>query len=206
MAAVITDMNQPLGRTAGNALEVIECIEALQGRGPDDLMEVTLELTAHMLRLAGKVSTTDEARPLLQQKIDSGAAHERFLQMVSLQGGDTAAVEDPSRLPAATLRREFPAPADGTVRAVDAQAIGRAVLVLGAGRRRVTDAIDHAVGATGIAKVGQQVRAGQPLLVLHANDDARLAEAMELLADAFDVGDGPVTAPPLIVETICPQP
>jgi len=205
MTAVITDMNQPLGRAAGNAVEVIECIEALQGRGPDDLMDVTLELTAHMLRLAGKVDTAADARPLLQQQIDTGAAYERFLQMVSLQGGDTSAIEDPSRLPAAAYHRDYPAHGDGIVRAVDAEAVGRAVLVLGAGRRRVTDVVDHAAGATGIAKVGERVTAGQPLLVLHANDEARLDEAANLLSNAFDVGAGPVSAPPLIVETIDPQ-
>ena len=91
------------------------------------------------------------------------------------------------------------------MRAVDAEAVGRAVLVLGAGRRRVTDVVDHAAGATGIAKVGERVTAGQPLLVLHANDEARLDEAANLLSNAFDVGAGPVSAPPLIVETIDPQ-
>jgi pyrimidine-nucleoside phosphorylase len=205
MTAVITDMNQPLGRAAGNALEVIECIEALQGRGPEDLMDVTLELAAQMLRLAGKVDAAADAHPMLLLQIASGAAYERFLQMVSLQGGDTAAVEDPSRLPVASLRREFPADRDGVVCAVDAAALGKAVLVLGAGRRRVTDSVDHAVGATGIVKVDERVRAGQPLTVLHANDENRLDEALELLSNAFDVGDGPAAARPLIVETINPQ-
>lgn len=205
MTAIITDMNQPLGRAAGNALEVIECIESLQGRGPDDLMEVTLELTAHMLCLAGKTDTTTNALPMLQRQLASGAAYERFLQMVSLQEGDTAAIEDPARLPSAAIRREYPAPASGVVCAVDADAVGRAVLVLGAGRRRVTDAIDYAVGAADIVKVGERVEAGQPLLVLHANDEARLDEAVNLLSKAFAVGDGPPGAAPLIVETINPK-
>ncbi len=205
MAAVLTDMNQPLGRTAGNALEVVETLEALAGRGPQDLMEVTLELGAHMLTLTGAAPDHAAALTRLRERLASGAAWERWLKMVELQGGDPRALEHPERLPQAAITAPFDAPRDGTVTTVDAERIGRAVLVLGAGRVRVEDRVDPAVGISGLVKIGEQVTRGQPLLTLHANRDDRLAEARALLDQAIAIADGPASPRPLIGERIYPH-
>jgi len=201
MTALITDMNQPLGRTAGNALEIAETLAVLRGEGPDDVRELTLELGAQMLWLAGRAARPDEARAPLERALRSGAAFERFCRMVRLHGGDEAALRDPARLPQARLRRDWPAPRAGRVAAADAERIGRACLALGAGRARVEDAVDPAVGCSGIAKIGDAVERGQPLLTLHANDAARLDEAQRLLEGAFSIQET-AAPPPLIVETI----
>jgi pyrimidine-nucleoside phosphorylase len=202
MAALITDMNQPLGRTAGNALEVIETAETLRGRGPDDLTAITLELGAQMLLLAGKADGREEAIQALRRELDSGAAYERFKTMVALHGGSVAAVEDTKALPSARLRIEHRAAATGYVAQADAELIGKACLVLGAGRRKVEDQVDPAVGVSGIAKVGERVEKGQPLLALHANAQSLANEAQSLLSEAFAVTPEPPPAPRLIVETL----
>jgi pyrimidine-nucleoside phosphorylase len=202
MGALITDMNQPLGRCAGNALEVIESVECLAGRGPDDLMDVTMALCAQMLQLTGICKDQAEALSLLQEKIQNGEALQRFKEMVRLQGGDPAALEDYTRLPTARIEHPYPAPCNGNIRAVNANAIGRACAVLGAGRRKTTDSVDFAVGISGLRKVGESVQAGEPLLLLHANSDASLESAIEELAAAFDLVDEPVSTPPLINHSI----
>jgi len=204
MSALITDMNQPLGRTAGNALEVAETLEALSGRGAPDLMRVTLALTAQMLVLTGRVPDTSAARPILQAQLGSGAARRRFLEMVARHGGDAEALASGAGLPRARLRREIRAPRAGTVSAVDAGRVGRACLALGAGRTRVEDAVDHAAGISGIVKIGERVDEGQPLAALHANDEGRLDEALRIIDGAFAIGEGEARPPELIVETVRP--
>ncbi len=202
MTALITDMNQPLGRAAGNAVEIIETIDALQGRGPADIVTETIELTAHMLLLAGRADALPAAREQLGRHLASGAAFEKFKEMVQLHGGDVRAIDDPRRLPVAPLREPLPSPADGYVVRADADAIGRACLVLGAGRRLVTDRVNHAVGVTDLRKIGEPIARGEPLLTLHAADLASLAEARALLTPAFRIGDEPVGGPELIVEVM----
>ncbi|MCX6997894.1 MAG: thymidine phosphorylase, partial [Kiritimatiellaeota bacterium] len=155
MAALITGMDQPLGRAVGNALEVVEAIAALQGRGPDDLLEVTLALAERMLLLAGVARNAAEAGTLLARQLESGAAWEKFLDMVRRHGGDVAALEHPDRLPRARLQESFPAPASGFVAAADAEYIGRACLLLGAGRAQITDTVDPAVGVADLVKIGE---------------------------------------------------
>ncbi len=206
MTALLTDMNQPLGRTAGNAVEVTEAIEALKGNGCDDLMVVTTELTAHMVLLSDRATDLNQARLRVLEQIESGAALEKFREMVRLHGGDDSAIDQPEKLPGASLKKDYPSPAAGWVARADAGGIGRAVLMLGAGRQKVTDTVDHGVGATGIAKVGEQVEAGQPLLTLHANDAGRLAEAEALLTDAFVIKPEMPGRPPPIVDTIVGEP
>ncbi len=205
MAALITDMNQPLGRAAGNSVEVIESVQALQGNGAPDLMEVTLALCAQMLLLAKLADSKEDAMTQLQKQIDSGAAFERFKQMVELQGGDPKALDDFSRLPTASIQEAYPAPRGGTVTAVSAEAIGRAVVLLGGGRAKTDDQVDHAVGITGLCKVGDPVEADAPLCTLHASDQGKLAEARALLDEAFTVSDEDVTPEPLIKEVIIPE-
>jgi len=202
MAALITSMDQPLGRSAGNALEIIETGEALRGGGTADLMDVTLTLGAHMLRLAEYADSHAAARAQLAAHLRSGAAWEKWLEMVRQQGGDSAALEDTTRLPQARLQEPLPAPQTGFIVEADAEAIGKACLLLGAGRARTTDVVDHAVGVAGMAKIGERVERGQPLAVLHANDPMRLAEARKMMQAAFRQEDNPVAKPVLILEAV----
>jgi len=202
MTAVITDMNQPLGRAAGNAVEIVETIETLQGRGPADLVDETLELGAHMLLLGRKARSREAALAVLRKHLESGTAFEKFREMVRLHGGDARVIDDAGRLPVARIRKPFAATRGGYVAGADADAIGRACIVLGAGRRKVEDRVDHAAGITGLVKVGEKVERGQPLLILHANDKAKVGEAERLLAGAFRISGTKPSAPKLIVETI----
>lgn len=205
MTALLTDMNQPLGCTAGNALEVHESVESLQGRGPADLMELTLTQAAHMLLLAKRVKTLKAARVQVNKALDSGAAFEKFLEMVKLQGGDLRVLEDTSRLPQARIQREVVAPRSGIVARVGAEEIGKACLVLGAGRVRVEDAVDHAVGISGLVKIGTRVEKGQPLFTIHANAEKHYAEGRKLAESAVTIQSKPPKLLPLIVETIQPK-
>ncbi len=204
-ASLITDMNQPLGQTAGNALEVIETVQALSGDGPDDLMEVTLSLCAQMLILAGKAEHHADAVRILNRHIESGAALERFKQMVECHGGDPKTLDDVSRLPSAEIKKPYPAPQSGYLSEVDAESIGKACVVLGAGRSRTEDTVDFAVGVSGLLKIGDKVGQDQPLLTLHANDEKRLEEATRLVAEAFTFSQEPVKPPALIKDTVLPQ-
>ena len=204
MVALITGMHQPLGRTAGNALEVIESAEALQGRGADDLMEVTLALCAEMLLLAGTVDSPEAGIAELRKHLVSGAAFERFQKMVALHGGDSKALTDYGRLPVAELLEPLPAPDTGYVTAVNADQIGRAVILLGGGRSKTDDPIDHAVGIADLVKIGDRITRGEPLLTVHANDPQRRDAALEQLAAAVTVSSDPEAIPSLIVKTIRP--
>lgn len=205
MAALITEMNQPLGHAAGNALEVVECIETLKGSGPEDLVELTMALASRMLILAGRAVDHVEALGILQNHIRSGRALEVFQQMVALHGGDPAAIEDPSRLPTSKIEEPVPAPRAGCVVSVDADLIGRGCVVLGAGRTKTEDKVDHAVGVSGIAKVGGRVEKGAPLAVIHANDSASLGAARSMVEEAFVIGDDAVSPPPLVTDMILPE-
>ncbi|MBL7077262.1 MAG: thymidine phosphorylase [Kiritimatiellae bacterium] len=202
MAAVVTDMNQPLGRTAGNALEVRETIETLRGEGPADLVQITIELSAHMLTLTGVEPDLDAARSRLADVLASGQAFEKFKEMVKLQGGDTAVIDDPTRLPAASHQVPCPTPAEGVVAGADAEAIGRACIALGAGRRRVEDNVDHAVGITDIVKIGEHVSEGQPMAIIHADSYEAIEEAKPFVEQAFWVSSYSVVPPDLIGKVI----
>jgi pyrimidine-nucleoside phosphorylase len=202
MRAVVSDMNQPLGRAVGNAVEVVESVDTLRGNGPPDLLDVTLTLGAHMLILGGLETDEPAARRSLERAIESGAAFKKFREMVGLHGGSREALDDPSGLPGSEMHLDYPAPEGGYVAAVDAERIGRASIVLGAGRRRVEDPVDHAVGITNLVKVGERVEAEQPLLTMHANQWVRLEEAGSLLHEAFRFSPDAPSPAPLIVETI----
>jgi len=203
MVALITDMNQPLGRTAGNALEIIESMECLQGQHLDgDLMNITLALTAEMLLLGKKAATVEEARAILEKIIASGAAFDKFKEMAALHGTDVSALDDLSRLPRASIIHPFPAPTAGYISKVDAESIGRAVLVLGGGRQKTDDRIDYAVGTSGLVKIGESVQAAQPLVTIHANSQEKLAQALTHMEKAFAISAEPVTPPKPIVARI----
>jgi pyrimidine-nucleoside phosphorylase len=203
VAALVTDMEQPLGRTAGNAVEVAESVAVLQGRGPTDVRELTLALTAQMTVLAGIHPDAATATRELAARLDDGHALEVFRRMVAAQGGDPRVAVDPAHvLPQPGASLALPAPQDGFVAFVDAERIGRAVLQLGAGRRRTDDAIDPAAGIDSLVQCGERVSQGQPLLRLLARDRATAESVRADVAAAFTFTDRPCTRPPLVQEVL----
>ncbi len=189
VSVVITDMNEPLGQAAGNAVEVVECIMALKGEGPVDLMEVTAALAEEMLLAGRVVSVREEARRILKDALESGRALEKFKQMVQLHGGDPGVVDDPALLPSASFKKAVLAPRSGVVQSVDAESVGRACVLLGAGRRVASEGVDYGAGVTDIAKVGERVEKSEPLAFAHSSDEKRLEEALACLEGAFIVAD-----------------
>jgi len=200
--AVISDMNQPLGHAVGNALEVREAIDTLHGGGPADLREHCLVIAAHLLVLAKHARTARAARAELVAALDGGRAWAKFLQLVGAQGGDVAVVEQPERLPTATLIEVVPAPRTGYLRQVDAREIGLSAVDLGAGRATKADAIDHAVGLVIHHKVGDRVKKGEPLFTVHANAAAKLAAAKARVLAAHVFSARPVKPLPLFYQTL----
>lgn len=200
--AVLTAMEQPLGRAVGNALEVAESIACLEGRGPADTMEVTMALGEQMLLLAKMARTKEEARGQLEHSITSGAARRKFQALIAAQGGDVHVVDTPARLPRAKLQTSLVAPRDGFVAEVDAMGVALAALLLGAGRSNVEDRIDPAVGVSALVKVGERIARGSPLCVVHASDENTLAAAKSALGQAITLGDAPGAAPALVDEVI----
>ena len=196
VVALLTDMSQPLGRTVGNALEVRESIEILRGGGPADIRALTLRLAEEMLALGG-VDPAEAARAL-----DDGRALEVFRKVTAAQGGDVAVIDNPDLLPKAPVVEAFLAPADGYVTSIDAQQVGLAALMLGAGRQQASDAVDPRVGLVLDARVGDRVSKGQPLLWLH-HDQVGLEDARRRLTAAYRFGDAPVSATPLIIDRVC---
>jgi thymidine phosphorylase len=202
IVALITEMDQPLGHAAGNSLEVIESIETLKGGGPADLRELCLELAGWMLVLGEKASTLAEGRKLAAEEIASGRALERFRKIIELQGGEPRVLDDYRRLPTAKKQTVVTAEADGVVESIQCEELGIACCRLGAGRERVDDRIDPAVGLTIHAKVGDRVSRGHPLVTLHYNDDTRIEMARALAAGAYRIGARPPAPRPLIFETL----
>ncbi|RME48851.1 MAG: hypothetical protein D6795_12360 [Deltaproteobacteria bacterium] len=201
--AFLTCMDQPLGVAVGNALETEEAIEVLRGGGPPDVRELTLTLGARMLTLAGAADSEPAARRKLEACLADASALERFRKMVTLQGGDPAVVEDPRNvLPQARHEREYPARKEGFVQAIDTEAIGIAAALLGAGRMTMEDRIDPAVGLLVHKKIGEHVRAGEPLVTLRYNDERRLAAAIERLEQAYVFSPEPPPSIPLVFEVI----
>ena len=200
--AVLTAMEQPLGHAVGNALEVAEAIACLWGEGPEDLMEVTYTLGAHMLILGGVARDEGEAHGQLKHAVGSGSARAKFREIITAQGGDARVVDDPSLLPQARLQVPLTAPRDGFIRDVDAMGVALAALGLGAGRVKAEDKIDPAVGVSGLVKIGERVKAGAALCTIHANDEQALTAARDLLANAIAVGEMPGVVPRLIDEVM----
>jgi pyrimidine-nucleoside phosphorylase len=196
--AIITAMDAPLGRAIGNALEVIECLDVLKGKGPSDLIDVSVELAARMLVLGRVAADRADAERRVRGAIASGAGLERFRRIIEVQGGDPNVVDDYARFPAAPCRHVVAAPREGFVTRLDAALVGRASVALGAGRDRVEDAVDPAVGILIAAKPGDAVRAGDPVLEIHYRDPARLAAALTLTACAIGIGDTRPAAATLI--------
>jgi len=184
-AAVLTDMNQPLGRAVGNAVEVAEAIETLQGAGPPDTRLLTIELAAHMTTLSAVHPDLQTARNALAARLDDGRALDVFHRMVAAHGGDLR------RLPCANAAVEVKAPAAGYVAGVDARAIGRVVLQLGGGRTKTDAAIDYAAGIDRLVQSGEHVEAGQPLMRLLAKDAAAIEPLLPSAAAAVTLSPRP---------------
>ena len=200
--AVITAMESPLGNAVGNALEVIECIEVLKGGGPSDLLDVSLELTARMLVLGRVARDRAEAEQKARGAIASGAGLEKLRQIVETQGGDPRVVDDYARLPHAGAQHVVAADRAGYVNRVDAELVGRASVALGAGRNRVEDAVDHAVGIVVKVKPGDAVSAGDAMLEMHYRTRPTLDAALALASRAVTLGDERPPAGPLIVAEV----
>jgi pyrimidine-nucleoside phosphorylase len=200
--ALVTAMAVPLGRAVGNALEVIECLETLKGNGPRDLEALSVTLAVRMLLLAGVVASAAEAEAKVRAALTSGRGLEKFREVIAQQGGDPRVVDDYRLLPAAPQRALVRAERTGHVAQLDAERIGRATMLLGAGRDRVEDAIDPGVGAVVLVARGQQVGAGEGLLEVHYRDGARLQRALPLLEEACVIGDAAPPEQPQILETI----
>lgn len=202
VAAVLSDMNQPLGAAVGNALEVREAIETLQGGGPADFREHCLTIGGKMVELAGKAGNLDEAMALLAESLDNGRAWDKFVEWITAQGGDKSQLENPDTLPAAPLVKTIPAPRSGHVAGLDAAEVGKTGVELGGGREKKGDPIDHSVGIICHAKVGAQLAAGDPLFTIHANAQNKLNAARERLLAAVAWSDTPVDAPPHTLKII----
>ena len=198
--AVISDMSEPLGEAIGNSLEVVEAIETLQGNGPEDLVEMCYALGSQMVVLAGKAKTTDEARMLLQEALESGKALAKFKEMIQNQGGDPAIVEHPERILTARYTMELPAKQSGVVSKIVANELGIAAMMLGAGRKTKEEDIDHAVGLKLHKKIGDTVTKGESLLTIYS-DDEEITSVIELLYKNIEI-DESAMKPTLIHDII----
>ncbi len=202
MRALITRMDQPLGRAVGNAVEIAESVECLRGGGPGDLVDLSIELAAEMVLMAEVVDSMDRARDRCRLAIDDGSALAHFRRVVAAQGGDPHAIDDLARLPQPKGSIEVDSKYAGYVHALAARPIGHATMLLGAGRARVDSRIDPAVGVVLHKKVGDRVEAGEPLCTVLVNDAPGIEDALEMIGAAYRVEPGPVAVEPLIVERI----
>jgi pyrimidine-nucleoside phosphorylase/thymidine phosphorylase len=203
MVALITRMDQPLGRAVGNAVEVEESIACLQGEGPADLMELSIELAAEMVLLADMAPTLDDARDLCHRAIEDGSALDRLRRVIEAQGGDAGVIDDLTRLPQPRHRIELKADSSGYVQRIACRQVGHAVMLLGAGRARTDSVIDPAVGLWLDKKVGDRVEAGERIgLVLANGEGPAVDDACERIRRALQIGGEPVDVPPLIVERL----
>ncbi|GAB4501798.1 MAG: pyrimidine-nucleoside phosphorylase [Anaerolineales bacterium] len=200
VVTLLGDMNQPLGAAVGNALEVKEAIETLQGGGPQDFREHCLILVSHMLTLGKRAASLEEGRRLAGQAIASGAAFEKFCHLVSAQGGDERFVRQPQRLPQADWVETVRAPRSGFIQQVHARSIGEAAVALGAGRAKKSDAIDHAVGFLIHKKVGEAVSAGEALFTIHARSEAQAQDIRPRVSSAFQISDQAAAPLPLFYD------
>lgn len=203
--AIVTYMDQPLGRAVGNALEVEEAILTLQGEGPPDLEELCVFLGGWMLTLSGKCSDPREGREILAEAIKNGKAINKFRELVQKQHGNAAVADDPSLLPSTANRVNVKTSAAGYVRRIKAESIGVAAMTLGAGRENKDSVIDPAVGITVAKKIGDQVKIGETLAVIHAREDAspEMVDAVEeMILSAYELHSEPVEKPDLIYGTV----
>jgi pyrimidine-nucleoside phosphorylase len=200
--ALVTDMNQPLGDTVGTALEVKEAIQLLKGEGPEDMKELVLKLGMEIVRLAGVAGSTLSAKQTVQRHLTDGSALEKLKDLVKAQGGDVSFIDHPDKFTPARHIRKLPAPKRGYVHTINAAMIARGVHILGAGKDETHGRVDYAVGVSEIRKVGTQVKQGEPLMMIHYNDEAKLEQALEYFKNAYRLAPKRPTPPPLIVERV----
>lgn len=200
--AVISDMNQPLGNAVGNALEVKEAIETLQGKGPKDLEELCLTLGAHMLKLSEKVSTYDEGLELLREKIKNGDALSKLKELIAAQGGNAEQVDNIDLLPKSIHQIEVKALKSGLISNIACEEIGIAAMILGAGRATKEANIDLAVGLILNKKVGDRITTGDVLATIHANNLERIDQVTEMIQQSMEITEKDVNIPPLIYQII----
>jgi len=200
VVALLSDMNQPLGCAVGNSLEVVEAIETLQGGGPYDFREHCLHVSAHMLVLGKRADFLAEGRAMAENAIGNGSAFEKFRMLVQAQGGDVSYVDDTTKFPRARFVSVENAARSGIISKVNARGVGEASVILGAGRAKKSDAVDHAVGIIVHKKVGSWAEKGEPLFTIHADDEAKLAEARALTLAAHEFSDAVVPPLPLFYD------
>jgi pyrimidine-nucleoside phosphorylase len=200
--ALITAMDAPIGCMVGNALEVRESIDTLRGEGPKDLEDLTIAVTSGMVLLGGLAKSTHDAETKVRSALKSGAALERFRLMIEAQGGDPGVVDDTDLLGVAPHRLHVRAERPGYVAEIHAEYVGLATMLLGAGRDRVEDAVDHSVGVRILAKRGEHVRENDALVEVYYRNEARLPEAVVLLQKAWHIDDSRLAETPLILERI----
>jgi pyrimidine-nucleoside phosphorylase len=200
--ALLTTMDAPIGRAVGNANEVVEAIDTLKGNGPKDVEALSVRLTVRMLVLAGLANDDGAAEAMVRTALTSGAGLEKFRDIIAAQGGDPRVIDDPARLPQPTSVDTWTAASDGFVSGMDAEAVGRAAVALGAGRDRVDAPVDGAAGIDVLAPVGTRVKRGDPVFRLACSDAARMAGARTLLDGAVTYGDEAPPAAPLVLDEI----
>ncbi len=197
VVALLSDMNQPLGHAVGNSLEVVEAIETLKGGGPHDFREHCLHVCAHLLVIGKRAKDLDDGRAQAEKVMADGSAFEKFRVLVKAQGGDVTYVDDTSKFPRAKFVEVVKSPMDGSLSKVHAGGVGEASVILGGGRAKKSDSIDHAVGIVIHHKVGDKVQKGEPLFTIHANDESKLTEAREMTLAAHQFSKDVVQPLPL---------
>jgi pyrimidine-nucleoside phosphorylase len=198
VVALITGMDQPLGVSVGNALEVVECIDVLRGGGSKDLRELCIELAGWMLYLGSKVQTPEQGRLEAEELLDSGAALDKFRKLIELQGGNAGVLEDPTILPRSKFTAEVTANSNGFIREINCQTMGTASVVLGGGRNKKEDAIDPSVGIVMRRKLGDRVASGESLCTIHYNSEIQAGEAAALVRNSFSIGESVAPTKPLV--------
>ncbi len=202
VTALITDMNQPLGCWVGNAVETFEAIECLQGNLDDDFAELNIELAAQMIAVGGVETDLEKARRLSREAVTSGKALEKFRAVIEAQGGDSRVCDDPKLLPQATKQHIIAATRSGFVAGIETDEIGRIVMDWGGGRRWLEDKIDYSVGLHIHAKLGDEVKAGDPLVTAHFNDESKLEAMQARVLSAYRIEDSKPQLQPLVKEVL----
>ncbi|MFZ3341485.1 MAG: thymidine phosphorylase [Terriglobales bacterium] len=202
MAALITNMDQPLGRVVGNAMEVAECIEVLHGGGPEDLRELCLHLAAWMFHLGGTTKTVAEGKVLASEILASGKAFERFRQMIELQGGDISVIDDPKKLPSAECQVEALSASAGFVTSIACEDVGTACVILGGGREKKEDAVDPAVGIVVHKKIGNRVSAGEALCTIRCHSRTAAERARRMIAESYTISAAPPVHRPALIHRV----
>ena len=200
--AVITDMDQPLGYAVGNSVEVMEAIDTLQGRGPEDFKQVVFALGGQMLQAAGRADSQEEAEKLMQSVIEDGTALKKFAEFVTAQGGDASYVYDTDKFPKASYRKEIPATKEGYVGRILAEEIGNACMTLGGGRETKESSIDLSVGIILKKKNGDFVKKGETIAVVYGNDTGKMERAMEKIRNAYEFSDEKPERRPVVLKYI----